>query len=142
MGSVSDRSNPRVFLPAGLILAAAVMLLWALCHGHVEHCGDVCTVVPLRLVPGDGVAAVWSYYGALVVAERTWRYCVSVELCAQRRWWYSALLFLLGMAWFNDWHAALYMPAFCAILVALFAFAMMRDTPQSCGLPPIEEYKK
>ncbi len=40
------------------------------------------------------------------------------------------LLFLLGMAWFNDWHAALYMPAFCAILVALFAFAMMRDTPQ------------
>ncbi|MBE9780673.1 MFS transporter, partial [Escherichia coli] len=43
--------------------------------------------------------------------------------------------------WFNDWHAALYMPAFCAILVALFAFAMMRDTPQSCGLPPIEEYK-
>lgn len=26
MGSISDRSNPRVFLPAGLILAAAVML--------------------------------------------------------------------------------------------------------------------
>src|SRR5476649_388875 len=26
MGSVSDRSNPRVFLPVGLILAAAVML--------------------------------------------------------------------------------------------------------------------
>lgn len=45
------------------------------------------------------------------------------------------------MAWFNDWKAALYMPAFGAIVVALFAFAMMRDTPQSCGLPPIEEYK-
>lgn len=27
MGSVSDRSNPRVFLPAGLILASVVMLL-------------------------------------------------------------------------------------------------------------------
>lgn len=51
------------------------------------------------------------------------------------------LLFLLGMAWFNDWKAALYMPAFAAILVAIFAFALMRDTPQSCGLPPIEEYK-
>ncbi|HEE3515448.1 TPA: MFS transporter [Klebsiella pneumoniae] len=74
MGSVSDRSNPRIFLPAGLILAALVMLV-------------------------------------------------------------------LGMAWFNDWHAALYMPAFGAILLAIFAFAMMRDTPQSCGLPPIEEYK-
>lgn len=51
------------------------------------------------------------------------------------------LLFLLGMAWFNDWKAALYMPAFAAILVAMIAFALMRDTPQSCGLPPIEEYK-
>ncbi len=46
------------------------------------------------------------------------------------------------MAWpFNDWHAALCMPAFGAILLAIFAFAMVRDTPQSCGLPPIEEYK-
>ena len=27
MGSVSDRSNPRVFLPAGLIMAAVVMLV-------------------------------------------------------------------------------------------------------------------
>ncbi len=45
------------------------------------------------------------------------------------------------MAWFNDWHAAPYMPAFGAILLAIFAFAMMRDTLQSCGLPPIEEYK-
>ena len=51
------------------------------------------------------------------------------------------LLFLLGMAWFNDWKAALYMPAFGAIAIAILAFALMRDTPQSCGLPPIEEYK-
>ena len=47
------------------------------------------------------------------------------------------LLFLLGMAWFNDWKAALYMPAFGAIAIAILAFALMRDTPQSCGLPPI-----
>jgi OPA family glycerol-3-phosphate transporter-like MFS transporter len=52
-----------------------------------------------------------------------------MELCAQRGRRYSPLLFLLGMAWFNDWHAALYMPAFGAIIVAIFAFAMMRDTP-------------
>ena len=34
MGSVSDRSNPRVFLPAGLILAAAVMLFMGFVHGR------------------------------------------------------------------------------------------------------------
>ena len=26
-------------------------------------------------------------------------------------------------------------------IVAVFAYMTMRDTPQSCGLPPIEEYK-
>lgn len=91
MGSVSDRSNPRVFLPAGLILAAAVMLFM----GFVPWATSSIAVMFVLLFlcgwfRGDGVAAVWSYYGALVVAERTWRHCVSVELCAQRRWWYSA----------------------------------------------------
>lgn len=91
MGSVSDRSNPRVFPARRFDSGGGSDVVYGLCAmGDVEHCGDVCTVVPLRLVPGDGVAAVWSYYGALVVAERTWRHCVSVELCAQRRWWYSA----------------------------------------------------
>lgn len=33
------------------------------------------------------------------------------------------------------------MPAAVAVLVAVFAFAAMRDTPQSVGLPPVEQYK-
>ncbi len=51
---------------------------------------------------GRRVVVLWCTGGA----ERTWRHCVSVELCAQRRWCIPPLLFLLGMAWFNDWHAA------------------------------------
>ena len=45
------------------------------------------------------------------------------------------------MAWFHDWRAAFYMPSLAAITVAVLAFFLMRDTPQSCGLPSIEEYK-
>ena len=37
-------------------------------------------------------------------------------------------LFLLGMAWFADWRSAFYAPAFCAIIVAIFALVTMRDT--------------
>ncbi len=50
-------------------------------------------------------------------------------------------LFILGMAWYNDWHSAFYVPAAVAVGVAVFAFLTMRDTPQTCGLPPIEAYK-
>ncbi|VFS59389.1 G-3-P permease [Raoultella planticola] len=83
MGSVSDRSNPRIFLPAGLILAALVMLGDGVCTlGDLQHYGDVRAAVPLRLVPGDGLAAVRADDGALVVAERTRRHCLGVELRA------------------------------------------------------------
>ena len=51
-------------------------------------------------------------------------------------------LFLLGLAWFNDWHAAFYVPAVVALAVAVFAFIAMRDTPQSCGLPSVEHWKQ
>lgn len=50
-------------------------------------------------------------------------------------------LFILGMAWFNDWHSAFYVPAAFAALIAGFVFLTLRDTPQSCGLPPIEEHR-
>src|SRR6185437_584452 len=51
-------------------------------------------------------------------------------------------LFLLGLAWFNgDWHAAFYVPAVVALVVAVFAILTLRDTPQSMGLPSIEAYR-
>lgn len=41
----------------------------------------------------------------------------------------------------DDWHAAFWLPALIAIVVAAVAFALIRDTPASVGLPPIEEYR-
>lgn len=82
MGSVSDRSNPRIFLPAGLILAALVMLVMGFVPWATQHHDNVRAAVPLRLVPGDGLAAVRPDHGALVVAERARRDCLGVELRA------------------------------------------------------------
>lgn len=83
MGSVSDRSNPRVFLSAGLILSAAVMLFMGVCPlVNIKHCRDVCAVVLVRLVPGYGLASLWPYYGSLVVKKRTRQYRFYLELCS------------------------------------------------------------
>lgn len=51
------------------------------------------------------------------------------------------LLFLLGMASVQRLARGAVHAGLRRHLVALIAFALMRDTPQSCGLPPIEEYK-
>jgi OPA family glycerol-3-phosphate transporter-like MFS transporter len=39
------------------------------------------------------------------------------------------------------WSSAFYVPGIIASLCAIYLFWRMRDTPQSVGLPPVEEYK-
>ncbi|HSK10362.1 MAG TPA: MFS transporter, partial [Vicinamibacterales bacterium] len=48
---------------------------------------------------------------------------------------------LIGVTLFNDWGAKFYFNAVIAGAIAVGVFFLLRDTPQSCGLPPIEEYK-
>ena len=48
----------------------------------------------------------------------------------------------IGLAWTaNDWRSAFWLPAVIALLVAFIGFLLIRDTPESLGLPPIEEYR-
>ncbi len=142
MGSFSDRANPRYFLPAGLILASAVMLVM----GFVPWAtSSIMVMFVLLFLCGWFQGMGWPPCGRTMVhwwSQKERGGIVSVWNCAHNvGGGIPPLLFMLGMAWFNDWKAALYMPALAAILVAIIAFALMRDTPQSCGLPPIEEYK-
>jgi OPA family glycerol-3-phosphate transporter-like MFS transporter len=57
-----------------------------------------------------------------------------------------------GATWFGSWfygsNTDLYFlagtfifPSAVAILIAIIAYCMLRDTPQSCGLPSIEKYR-
>jgi OPA family glycerol-3-phosphate transporter-like MFS transporter len=50
-------------------------------------------------------------------------------------------LSVAGVALFASWQSKFYFPGMIALFIALIAFLLIRDTPQSCGLPPIEEYK-
>ncbi len=50
-------------------------------------------------------------------------------------------LVTLGLYFFaNDWKSIFYFPGILSILVGIYVLITMRDTPQSCGLPSIEEH--
>ena len=51
-----------------------------------------------------------------------------------------APLATLGIAIFGTWHS-IFFPAMIAIVLAVITFYLMQDTPQSCGLPSIEEWR-
>ncbi|CCP01311.1 Glycerol-3-phosphate transporter transporter [Erwinia amylovora Ea644] len=83
MGSVSDRSNPRIFLPAGLLLAAAVMLFMGFVPWATS--GIMVMFVLLFLCgwfQGMGWPPLRAHYGALVVTKRARPYRIGMELRA------------------------------------------------------------
>lgn len=142
MGSVSDRSNPKYFLTFGLLSSAAIMLAF----GFVPFATSSVTVIFVLLFLNGWVQGMgWPACGRTMV-----HWFSGNERGKTVSFWNIAHnvgggligpIFILGMGWFNDWHSAFYLPAAFAVLIAVITFILMKDTPQSCGLPPIDEYR-
>ena len=52
----------------------------------------------------------------------------------------TGLIAAYSTAWWG-WRSAFYVPGILAVLCAVYLVVRLRDTPQSVGLPPIEEYR-
>jgi OPA family glycerol-3-phosphate transporter-like MFS transporter len=158
MASVSDRSDARKFLPLGLVMAAlsmAFMIVPVQWLG-IENKGLAIVLMSvLNFLVGWFNGMGWPPCGRVMthwfsIKERgTW---MSVWNCAHNVG--GALvgpMATYGAVWFGSWfygaHADHYFligsfvfPAAVAILVAIIAYCLIRDTPQSLGLPSIEKW--
>jgi MFS transporter, OPA family, glycerol-3-phosphate transporter len=52
-----------------------------------------------------------------------------------------AVFAIWGFYIFGTWEGKIIFPSIIALAVAFLVYLLVRDTPQSCGLPPIEKYK-
>lgn len=142
MGSVSDRSNPRYFLPLGLLLSSAIMAAFGLSAAASSSLFAIGAIMVLNgWVQGMG----WPPCGKTMVhwfstRERgltvsTWNTAHNIGGAL------VANLALLGVVLFHDWRAKFYFNALIAAAVAVGVHFLLQDTPQSRGLPPVEQYK-
>ena len=142
MGAVSDRSNPRFFLPLGLVLSCAIM---AICGVWKGLYASLAVLVALQTLNGWVQGMGWPPCGKTMVhwfSTRERGRVVSVWNVAHNVGGALVANFaLLGLAIFNDWGAKFYFNALIAATLAVVVFMLMQDTPQSVGLPPIEEFK-
>lgn len=141
MGSVSDRSNPRYFMATGLIVSVIVNLL--LGTHVVIHC--IPAMFLLMFINGWAQGMGWPASARVIVhwftkkerGTRTaiWGTAVNIGggLVAQ--------LAVLGLLIFSSWHSVFYFPAIISSVIVAIVLFTVRDTPQSEGLPPIEEYR-
>ena len=142
MGSVSDRSNAKYFLVAGLLMSAGIMFVF----GFAPWATQSITIMFVLLFLNGWVQGMgWPACGRTMV-----HWFSGNERGKTVSFWNVAHnigggligpIFILGMAWFNDWHSAFYLPAAFATAIAFVVFYLMQCTPQSCGLPSIDEHR-
>ncbi|MBN2022940.1 MAG: MFS transporter [Pirellulales bacterium] len=137
MGAISDRSDPRKFMVFGLLLSAVVNWTFGASSHYYVHLA-LWTIN--GLIQGMG----WPPCGRAIghwfsVRERGFVFSI----------WNTATNVGGGLAGFIaaratfyfGWRSAFYFPAAMAAAGAVYLFWRLRDTPQSVGLPSIEEYK-
>ncbi|MBA2303746.1 MAG: MFS transporter [Acidobacteria bacterium] len=142
MGAVSDRSNPKYFLPLGLLLSCAIMLTTGLVKAIYS---SLAILIALQTLNGWVQGMGWPPCGKTMVhwfGTRERGLVVSVWNVSHNVGGALVANFaLLGVALFHDWGAKFYFNAMIAAGLAVLVFVLMRDTPQSVGLPPVEEFK-
>ncbi|MDR2706460.1 MAG: glycerol-3-phosphate transporter [Planctomycetaceae bacterium] len=143
MGNVSDRSDARKFLTLGLLLTAGVSFLFG-CFSVATS--SVAIMYVILFIGGWFQGMGWAPCGRSMVhwftaRERGFRMAIW-NVAHNVGGGLIGPLAVLGLFLFsNDWRSVFYFPAIVACGVAGITFFLMRDTPQSCGLPPIEKYK-
>jgi len=142
MGSVSDRSNPKYFLPLGLLLSCAVMFV----SGVVKSIyASLALVIGLQVVNGWVQGMGWPPCGKSMVhwfSTKERGLVVSTWNVGHNVGGGLVATFALAGVWlFHDWGAKFYFNAAIAAAIAIVAFFLLRDTPEAYGLPPVEAYK-
>jgi OPA family glycerol-3-phosphate transporter-like MFS transporter len=142
MGNVSDRSNARYFLSSGLLISSMVMFVFGLVPWATS---SVTIIFVLLFINGWAQGMGWPACGRTMVhwfsGNERGRTVSIWNIAHNVGGGLIGPLFIMGMAWFNDWHSAFYVPAACAAFIAVLVLITMKDTPQSCGLPPIDEHR-
>ena len=159
MGSVSDRSNARVFLPLGLVLAAISMMFMivpVVAFGPEHKTAAIVLMTVLNFLVGWFNGMGWPPCGRVMThwfSQTERGTMMSIWNCAHNVG--GALvgpMAAYGAVWFGSWFygnqtdyyfliGTYAFPAAVAIFIAILAYVLIRDTPQSCGLPSVEKYR-
>ncbi|GAB3904212.1 glycerol-3-phosphate transporter [Mucilaginibacter boryungensis] len=142
MGNVSDRSNARLFLSIGLVLSACTMIFMGLVPWATS---SVVIMFILLFINGWFSGMGWPPCGRVVVhwfsVKERGRVMSVWNLAHNTGGALMPQVVALGFLLFATWQSRLYFPGLVALGFALIAYLLVRDTPQSCGLPPVEEHK-
>jgi OPA family glycerol-3-phosphate transporter-like MFS transporter len=137
MGAWSDQSNPRYFMPLGLLLTALCNFAFGAVSSYPMH---LALWTLNGLVQGMGWAPCGRSLGHWYSIRERGTIFAFWNIAHNVGGGLTGLIVAYSTIWLG-WRSAFYVPGILAILCAIYLLLRLRDTPQSVGLPPIEEYR-
>lgn len=138
MGAVSDRSNPRKFMALGLFLTA-------ICNFAFGGVQNLNIHLWLWALNGFFQGMGWPPCGRSMghwFSERERGLTFSIWNTAHNiGGGLAGIITAWAVTSFGGWQYAFYVPGAIALIGSIYVFVRLCDTPQSVGLPPVEEYK-
>ncbi len=154
MGSLSDRSDARKFMTVGLIISAIVMIIAGIIP-YPKNSGITTAILfGLTCLTGWFSGMGWPPCGRIMsqwfsTNERSFKMSIwntAHNVGSSGLAWLAtigggSLLVALGFSAEEGWREAFIVPSIVALGVAALCWWFIRDTPESCGLPPIDKYR-
>jgi len=152
MGSVSDRSDSRKFLCLGLVLSALMMIAVGVMPFGPSVAVNTALIFVLMLVVGWLSGMGWPPCGRIMAHwfsqnERSfkmsaWNVSHTVGSFSLGFLAIAGVSLMADLGFVQSWRGNFIFPAFVAIAVAVFCWWAIRDTPESCGLPSVQDWRK
>jgi OPA family glycerol-3-phosphate transporter-like MFS transporter len=137
MGSVSDRSDTRKFMALGLLLTAICNFMFGWAENYTLH-------LLLWSMNGFFQGMGWPPCGRSMghwFSERERGLMFSIWNTSHNvGGGVAGMLAAWAVIHFGGWQYAFFVPGVFAGIGSIYLFWRLRDTPQSVGLPSIEEY--
>ena len=152
MGAISDRSDSRKFLSVGLVIASLVMMsVGFLPFSTTNMTLNVVMLFVMMLFVGVLSGMGWPPCGRVMAY-----WFSNNERSFKMSLWNTShtigsgtlgMVALLGVGLFADWgidqtwRANFIVPSCFALALSLFCWWAIRDTPESCGLPSVADWR-
>ncbi|MBE6174627.1 MAG: MFS transporter [Rikenellaceae bacterium] len=154
MGGLSDRSDARKFLTFGLIISAVIMIVAGLIPYPKNSAITTAILFCLTCLTGWFSGMGWPPCGRVMshwfsTNERSFKMSIwntAHNIGSSGLAWLAtigggSLIVACGFGAEDAWREAFIVPSIAALAVAGLCWWFIRDTPESCGLPPIDKYR-
>ncbi|MGL4874424.1 MAG: MFS transporter [Clostridium sp.] len=141
MGSLADKCNPRYYIATGLICSAILNFFFGTTSNKYIM---ILLIVLMGIFQGMGAPAAHKTLAVWFSNKERGTYVSAWNTSHNVGGGLVPLIVTLALAIFGStyWKSIFFLPSVLSIILAIIVILFGADTPESVGLPPIEEFKK